>query len=92
MQYIQLGILCVIPSLDCSVFEVVSPTLCATATLQEEISSIADWTAANNIRLIAEFIVSFMKDQPALEPLKINNVHLGTVKCTKLFGVLSSDL
>ena len=43
-------------------------------------------TSANNIELneIKEFTVSFLKKQPSLPPLTVNNQPLGAVPATKL--------
>ncbi len=66
-------------------------------TLQQEVDSVNQWSIANNMKLnvekTKEFIVSFLTNQPSLQPLMINNQHLETVHTIKLVGVyLTSDL
>ena len=46
-----------------------------------------------NVKKTKEFIVSFLKNQPSLQPLMIDNQYLENVQTTKLLGVyLTSDL
>ena len=67
------------------------------STLQTEVDRINQWSIANNMNLnvkkTKEFIVSFLKNQPSLQPLMIDNQYLEMVQTTKLLGVyLTSDL
>ena len=82
---------------DCTVSEVVSLTPGSTSNLQREIDDIARWTSNNNMKLNAkktkEFIVTFAKSQPSLQPLVINDQPLELVHTIKLLGVhLSNNL
>lgn len=59
--------------------------------------NVNQWSIANNMMLnvkkTKEFIVSFLSNQPLLQPLQINNQHLETIYTTKLLGLyLTSDL
>ncbi len=61
------------------------------------IDRVNQWPIANNMKLnvekTKEFIVSFLTNQPSLQPLMINNQYLETVYTLKLLGVyLTSDL
>ena len=82
---------------DCTVYEAISASATDSSTLQQEIENITQWTSANNIKLnvkkTKEFTVSFLKNQPSLPPLTVNNQPLEAVPTTKLLGViLTSDL
>lgn len=82
---------------DCTVSEVVSMTTGGTSTLQQDIDDVTRWTSDNNMKLNAmktkEFIVTFTKSQPSLQPLLINNQPLELVHTIKLLGVhLSNNL
>ena len=68
-----------------------------TTTLQQEVDSFCQWATTNNMKLnvkkTKEFIVSFLKHTPQIDPLTVNNEPLQTVRTTKLLGVhLTSDL
>ena len=46
-----------------------------------------------NVKKIKEFMVSFLKHTPQIDPITVNNEPLQTVRTTKLLGVhLTSDL
>jgi hypothetical protein len=82
---------------DCALSEVVKVGKSDPLTLQQEVDSVNQWSIANNMKLnvkkTKEFIVSFLTNQPSLQPLMINNQHLETVHTIKLLGVyLTSDL
>lgn len=82
---------------DCTISEVVSTTGMDPPILQQEIDNINQWSTANNMKLnvkkTKEFTVSFLKNQPSLEPLVINNQPLEMLPTTKFLGVyLSSNL
>lgn len=77
--------------------EVDSNLISTTSCLQDEINILTRWTSANNMKLneqkTKEFIVSFLKTQPLLQPLIVNNQPLERVNKIKLLGLyLSSDL
>ena len=82
---------------DCTVYEAISASATDSSTLQQEIENITQWTSANNMKLnvkkTKELTVSFLKNQPSLPPLTVNNQPLEAVPTTKLLGViLTSDL
>ena len=65
---------------DCALSEVVKVGKSDPLTLQQEVDSVNQWSIANNMKLnvkkTKEFIVSFLTNQPSLQPLMINNQHL----------------
>ena len=77
---------------DCTVYEAISASATDSSTLQQEIENITQWTSANNMKLnvkkTKEFTVSFLKNQPSLPPLTVNNQPLEAVPTTKLLGVI----
>ena len=82
---------------DMTMFEVVSVPVIQTTTLQQEVDSFCQWATTNNMKLnvkkTKEFMVSFLKYTPQIDPLTVNNEPLQTVRTTKLLGVhLTSDL
>ena len=82
---------------DSALSEVVRVGKLNLSTLQTEVDSVNQWSIANNMNLnlkrTREFIVSFLKNQPSLQPLMIDNQYLEMVQTAKLLGVyLTSDL
>ena len=82
---------------DCTVYETISASTIDSSILQQEMENVTQWTSANNMKsnvnMTQEFTVSFLKNQPSLPPLTMNNQPLEAVPTTKLLGViLTSDL
>ena len=82
---------------DCSVSEVVRISELDASKLQQEIDNVTQWSNANNMKLnvkkTKDFIVSFLHNQPSVEPLIVDNQTLEVVNTIKLLGVyLTSDL
>ena len=82
---------------DSTLSEVVRVGELNLSTLQSEVDKVNQWSIANNMNLnvkkTKEFIVSFLKNQPSLQPLMIDNQYLEMVQTIKLLGVyLTSDL
>ena len=82
---------------DMTMFEVVSVPVIQTTTLQQEVDSFCQWATTNsmklNVKKTKEFMVSFLKHPPQIDPLTVNNEPLQTVRTTKLLGVhLTSDV
>ena len=80
---------------DCTSSEIVS--LGQNSVMQNDVDYISEWTTTNNMRInvkkTKEFRVSFLKSEPQMEPLIINNQPIEVVKSTKLLGLnLRSDL
>ena len=80
---------------DCTSSEIVS--LGQNSVMQNDVDYIREWTTTNNMRInvkkTKEFRVSFLKSEPQMEPLIINNQPIEVVKSTKLLGLnLRSDL
>ena len=77
---------------DCTVYETISASAIDSSILQQEIENITQWTSANNMKLnvnkTKEFTVSFLKNQPSLPPLTVNNQPLEAVPTAKLLGVI----
>ena len=82
---------------DCSVSEVVRISELDASKLQQEIDNVTQWSGANNMKLnvkkTKDFTVSFLHNQPSVEPLIVDNQTLEVVNTTILLGVyLTSDL
>ena len=82
---------------DCAVSEVVITKEMDSSTIQQEIDNVNQWSTVNNMKLNVKktkvFIVSFLKNQPSLQPLFINNQPLEGVHPIKFLGLyLSSNL
>ena len=82
---------------DSALSEVVKVGKSDPLTLQQGVNSVNQWSIVNNMKLnvekTKEFIVSFVTNQPSLQPMMINNQHLEMVHTIKLLGVyLTSDL
>ena len=65
--------------------------------LQQEIDNVTQWSSVNNMKLnvkkTKDFTVSFLHNQPSVEPLIIDNQTLEVVNTIKLRGVyLTLDL
>ena len=80
---------------DCTSSDFVS--LGQNSVMQNDVDYISEWTTTNNMRInvkkTKEFRVSFLKSEPQMEPLIINNQPIEVVKSTKLLGLnLRSDL
>ena len=82
---------------DSTLSEVVRVGELNLSTLQTEVDRVNQWSIANNMNLSVkktkEFIISFLKNKPSLQPLMIDNQYLEVVQTTKLLGVyLTFDL
>lgn len=76
---------------DCTVSKVVITKEMDSSTIQQEIDNVNQWSTVNNMKLNVKktkvFIVSFLKNQPSLQPLFINNQPLEVVHTIKFLGV-----
>ena len=82
----------------CSVSEVVRISKLDASKLQQEIDNVTQWLSANNMKLNVKktkdlhFTVSFLHNQPSVEPLIVDNQTLEVVNTVKLLRVyLTSD-
>ena len=76
---------------DCSVSEVVRISELDASKLQQETDNVTQWSSENNMKLNVkkskDFIVSFLHNQPSVEPLIVDNQTLEVVNTIKLLGV-----